>query len=238
MVRVLTASVGPKQPNKPNDVKTIQILLNQCIALLIPLRRLTEDGVHSQLLDASVKLFQTRVLKMTFPDSIVAPQGITWGQLTVIGEKILPANVTNFLSSKLPVAKTVKLKWRVPISVLIAQAALESGWGSSVVNNAYFGIKGRSATGASTKFTTSEYVKGVKVTLTDGFRAYKDFAEAADDYGRFLNENPRYASCFLYSNNPLNFAAQVARAGYATDPFYGDKIKSIILSNGLLRYDA
>lgn len=239
MVIALTAAVGTKQPNRLNDVKAVQGLLNQCLNLLIPLRPLAEDGLYGLPVETAVRLFQRRVIKILAPDGLVQPNSLTWSQLMTIGGKALPSNVNIFITNKIQVAKFVKNKWRIPISVLIAQAALETGWGTSVVNNAYFGIKGRSsASGASTTFATTEYINGKKVSVTDTFRAYKDFADSADDYGRFLNQNNRYAKCFLFRDDPIKFSAQVALAGYATDPLYANKISSIILSNGLLRYDA
>ena len=123
----------------------------------------------------------------------------------------------------LPSAKKVKLDWGVPVAICIAQAALESGWGKSVKGNAYFGIKGKSPSGATTTFTTTEFEKGKKITIQDSFRAYKDFAESADDYGRMLKSNSRYAGCFAHSNDPLKFADALQAAGYATDPNYAKR---------------
>ena len=122
-------------------------------------------------------------------------------------------------------------------SVLLAQAAHESAWGRHVKSNAYFGIKGKSPSGASTSFKTHEVVGGKSVTITDSFRAYKDFAEAADDYGRFLSQNPRYKACFSHTKDPGKFVDALAGAGYATDPDYASKIKNIIRRYGLTDYD-
>ncbi len=59
----------------------------------------------------------------------------------------------------LPVAAKVKEQWGIPVSVRIAQAAIECGWGKHVKGNAYFGIKGKSPKGASTTFATTEGYK-------------------------------------------------------------------------------
>jgi flagellar protein FlgJ len=134
-------------------------------------------------------------------------------------------------------ARGVKATWGVPVSVCIAQAALESAWGRAVKNNAYFGIKGKSISGNSTDFTTSEFVDGQKITIQDTFRAYLDFAEAADDYGRFLSSNPRYESCFAVKGDPLRFADELQSCHYATDPNYAEKVKHIIETYGLADYE-
>ena len=149
-----------------------------------------------------------------------------------------PDHVTNFINKLLPIARDVKKNWSVPIAVLIAQGALESAWGQHVKGNAYFGIKGKSGTGKSVNFTTHEVVDGKSVVITDGFRAYADLAEAADDYGQFLKNNPRYAACFAYPDQPDQFVDQLAAAGYATDPDYAKKLKSIIRAHHLAAYDA
>ena len=57
--------------------------------------------------------------------------------------------------------------------------------GKHVKNNAYFGIKGKSPTGNSTSFGTTEVINGKVIHIKDTFRAYADYAESADDYGRF-----------------------------------------------------
>jgi flagellum-specific peptidoglycan hydrolase FlgJ len=111
-----------------------------------------------------------------------------------------------------------------------AQSALESNWGRTVKDNAYFGIKGKSATGKSTSFSTHEVrLSGQRVSEIDEFRAYSSYAEAADDYASLIQQ--RYSVAFAYRNDPEKFAEAVARQGYATDPQYAAKLKSIIHSH-------
>ena len=147
------------------------------------------------------------------------------------------AYVQIFIQQCLPAAQQAKAKWKVPVAVLIAQAADESSWGRKAVNNAYFGIKGKAPDGASVKFGTTEVINGKVVKETDEFRAYKDFGEAADDYGRFLNENPRYKTAMLHSNDPIRFIEELKKAGYASEPSYSKIITSIIHTHNLGQYD-
>ncbi len=137
----------------------------------------------------------------------------------------------------LPAAKNVKKKWGVPIAALIAQSALETGWGRHVKNHAYFGIKGHSPDGASTNFATTEVINGKVIHVKDTFRAYTGFADAADDYGRFLNQNARYKAAFSHKHDPVKFVEEVARAGYATDPNYAKSLIGIIHAHHLAHYD-
>ncbi|WP_337062391.1 glycoside hydrolase family 73 protein [Serratia fonticola] len=148
-----------------------------------------------------------------------------------------PKHVQKFIDQALPAAQKVQQDWGIPVSVTLAQSAQETGWGKSVKNNAYFGIKGVSPTGKSGMFNTTEVIDGKVISISDKFRAYNDFAESADDYGRFLNKNPRYAEALKHKDDPFTFSKEVAKAGYATDPKYADKIASIIKSQGLTDYD-
>jgi flagellar protein FlgJ len=146
-------------------------------------------------------------------------------------------HVTAFIQLLLPAARSVKIKWGVPIAVLIAQGALETGWGTHVKGNAYFGIKGKSPTGQSVNFTTHEVYGGRAQVIRDNFRAYGDIQDAADDYGRFLRTNPRYVACFAYRDDPDSFVDHLAAANYATDPHYADKVKGVIRAHNLAEYD-
>jgi flagellum-specific peptidoglycan hydrolase FlgJ len=164
--------------------------------------------------------------------------------LPVFGAVARPKHVQDFIDKILPYAQRVRLTYKVPVSVTIAQAALETGWGSAVRGNAYFGIKGTAPTGASGTFTTQEEVNkdprtkiGTRITIKDRFRAYADLSEAAMDYGLYLSTNKIYAEAFKHTDDPMQFADAVARAGYATAHDYGPQLKSIIAGFKLTYYD-
>ncbi|WKE65322.1 glucosaminidase domain-containing protein [Gallaecimonas kandeliae] len=237
MVKI-NGSVGYQGKNQKGDVKAVQQLLNRHLKEMPGIRKLAEDGVAGGLTVQAIKAFQTRVMKMVRPDGRVDPQGKTLSLLNkASGVKARPANVSAFIDKTLPAAKAVKDRYGVPISVLMAQAALESGWGRHVKDNAYFGIKAHKTAGATTTFKTTEFVNGKQISISDQFRAYTDFRESALDYGKFLTENPRYKTAFLYKNDPLKFADQLQAAGYATDPQYAKKLKTVITTYHLDDYD-
>ncbi|MCG0458850.1 glycoside hydrolase family 73 protein [Enterobacter cloacae complex sp. ECC445] len=148
-----------------------------------------------------------------------------------------PQNVQEFLDMSSNSAELAAAKWGVPASVLLAQSALESGWGKHVKNNAYFGIKGKSPSGNSTSFGTTEVINGKIIHIKDTFRAYADYAESADDYGRFLNENKRYKPAFSYTTEPNQFITEIAKAGYATDPDYAPKLIHLMERYDLYEFD-
>ena len=137
----------------------------------------------------------------------------------------------------LPPAIAVKAKWGVPISVTLAQGALESHWGTQAPRNAFFGVKAHGAAN-TVSFRTHEESAGKMHAETDAFRAYASIDESADDFGRFLTVNHRYAKAFLYKNDPDKFVHEVAAAGYATVSGYEVPIKSIMSFNGFKEFDA
>jgi peptidoglycan hydrolase FlgJ len=158
------------------------------------------------------------------------------------GEKHVPKHheeppyVRAFIDAHLQAAQAIQRKYQVPAGVVLAQSALESNWGRSVVGNAYFGVKGRAPSGASTSFTTHEVVNGKAIKINDAFRAYGSYEDAADDYASMLRNNPRFRTCFLNTSSS-QFAVALARNGYATDPIYAHKLNAIIRAHKLDQYD-
>ncbi len=123
---------------------------------------------------------------------------------------------------------------------LLAQSALETGWGQHMIRkpdggNSYnlFGIKADGRwDGERAVTTTVEYVDGVAVKEQAVFRAYQSYEESFEDYARFLSENTRYATALRNGQDPEAYAQSLQEAGYATDPAYGRKISGI-LNNAL-----
>jgi len=147
----------------------------------------------------------------------------------------VPAPAKEFVNRLWPSAQDASRTTGIPAHFMIAQAALETGWGKSELRHAdgkptynLFGIKaGRSWNGAVAEATTTEYVNGVAQKSVERFRAYKSYAEAFNDYASLLASNPRYAGV-LNQQDPSAFAKGLQQAGYATDPMYADKLTRII----------
>ncbi|KAF0804088.1 peptidoglycan hydrolase [Alcanivorax xiamenensis] len=123
----------------------------------------------------------------------------------------------------------------LPRELLLAQAALETGWGRHRIHTAegadshnLFGIKaGTGWRGNTTDIITHEYVDGEKVRQVDRFRVYDSYADAFADHGRLLTENPRYAG--VMSAPDAHSAARALQAsGYATDPAYAEKLIAVM----------
>ena len=114
--------------------------------------------------------------------------------------------------------------------IVLAQAALESGWGKSVKGNNLMGIKSHGEAGG-VDVVTHEVVNGKKVKITDSFRQYDTPEDSIRGYGSFLKANSRYRH-FLRAgaeNEDAQLSA-LQSSGYATDPKYTYKLKSIINS--------
>jgi flagellum-specific peptidoglycan hydrolase FlgJ len=129
----------------------------------------------------------------------------------------------------------------VPAAVTIAQAILESEWGRSGLSTraqSYFGIKAASGAGPAgvVRMDTWEVFGGQNTVVRDGFKAYHNLEESVMDHGRFLKENPRYASAFG-TEDPKEFARRIHLSGYATDPDYCGKLNSLIDKYHLEQFD-
>lgn len=142
-----------------------------------------------------------------------------------------------FLGMLAHAAQECQRKTGIPASLTLAQAALESGWGARAPGNNLFGIKAdRSWTGPTTDFRTTEHVGGQDVKLADRFRAYDSWLASMIDHAQFLLRQPRYAACFKETTGE-GWARAVAKAGYATDPKYADKLIAIMRDRNLTFYD-
>lgn len=143
-----------------------------------------------------------------------------------------------FIDTILPGARTTQRTARIPPSFTIAQAALESGWGSRVQGNNLFGIKADASWhGPTVDIVTHEVVNKQRIEITAKFRSYGNWADCLQDRAQFFLKNPRYAKCFRETTGP-NWARAVAAAGYATDPGYADTLIAIIRGRRLEQYDA
>ena len=126
-----------------------------------------------------------------------------------------------------PHARRYQERWMLPAAVAVAQAALETGWGRAIRGNNLFGIKARKGQ-PSQVFTTHEVIDGKRVKLDDRFRVFDTIDDAFDGLAIFILENPRYAGAVAARRDPEAFTDALARAGYATDPLYATKIRSIM----------
>ena len=137
----------------------------------------------------------------------------------------------SFVTSMKPYAEKAASALGVDSSLLLAQAALETGWGSKMIKNSLgnsnnlFNIKAdRSWKGDKVATQTLEFHGKTAVKESASFRSYSNFEDSFNDYVKFLNENPRYETALQHQGNSENFIKGIHQAGYATDPNYADKV--------------
>lgn len=147
-----------------------------------------------------------------------------------------------FISSIGEAAMVSQERTGVPASVTIAQAILESSWGASRLSREahnYFGIKAQTKPGPGGViwFDVWEVIGGRNVVQRQPFRVYNDIAESFEDHGRFLLENGRYARAMAARSDARQFAREINRAGYATDPNYASKLIQLMDRYDLYRFN-
>jgi flagellar protein FlgJ len=147
-----------------------------------------------------------------------------------------PASAQEFVARQGEAAKAAEAATGIPATFMVAQAALETGWGKKEIKMAdgsnsfnLFGIKaGANWKGPTTDITTTEYVNGKAQKMTQRFRAYSSYEEGFTDYAKLMKDNPRYANVVANASSAQGFAQGLQKAGYATDPAYAKKLGAVI----------
>ena len=144
-----------------------------------------------------------------------------------------------FVRQLLPAAEKVAKRIGLSPVALLAQAALETGWGRKMMKNAdgssgnnLFGIKaGRRWQGASTQANSLEYEQGRPVMRNSAFRSYHSFVQSMEDYAALIGNDARYSKARAVAQDPDAYFEALQKAGYATDPQYANKLKQVIRSD-------
>lgn len=134
-----------------------------------------------------------------------------------------------------PYAQQAAAELGVDADLLLAQAALETGWGRSVLKQSegdssfnLFNIKADSAWRGRKVWTkTLEFHDGIGRRERAAFRAYDSYQESFKDYVALIKRNPRYEQAVKMASDPSAYIGAIQRAGYATDPDYADKVMRI-----------
>jgi flagellar protein FlgJ len=145
------------------------------------------------------------------------------------------SNKQEFISQLLPHAQQAAHTLGIDVNLILAQAALETGWGQAVIKNGQgnssfnlFNIKAdKSWQGKQTRALTVEYDGGVAKKEMAGFRSYNSYQESFNDYVNLIKSNPRYSEALKKAGNAQQYIHELQQAGYATDPKYAEKVMSI-----------
>ena len=145
-----------------------------------------------------------------------------------------PSDAQDFIEKIRPHAEKAAQALGVPARAIMAQAALETGWGKHIARDGdgkasynLFGIKAnKSWSGERVQTATQEFRDGAFASEQAAFRSYDSLAASFDDYVSFLKDNPRYLNA-LRADSVQGFAQGLQKAGYATDPNYAGKIVGV-----------
>jgi flagellar protein FlgJ len=148
---------------------------------------------------------------------------------------------TEFVNRMLPSIKTAAASLGVDPKGLLAQAALETGWGQRMPRNAdgsssynMFGIKaGEGWTGPKAIADSMEVANGVAAPKRTAFRSYGSIEESVNDFAALLKNSPRYKEAIAAGADAQAYVGRIGSSGYATDPEYGNKLNEILHSDVL-----
>ena len=145
------------------------------------------------------------------------------------------ASPADFVAAVYPYAEKVGSELGVDPKAIVAQAALETGWGKYTIKGEdgrpsfnLFGIKADSRwDGDVVSIQTHEYRQGVKVNEQADFRSYASLEDGLQDYADFLRDSTRYQDAINEKTSGAAYGHALQQGGYATDPEYGNKVERI-----------
>ena len=177
-----------------------------------------------------------------------APFQSDWvGPAATGGKTRMADSPEEFVTTLQPYAEQAAAELNVNADALLAQAALETGWGRHVIHTGdgnsshnLFNIKADQRWGGDrVNVNTLEYRDGLAQQERADFRHYDSYAQSFSDYVDFLKNNPRYQRALEAGSDSAAYADELQKAGYATDPEYASKIKRLLNSEAIsLAFDA
>lgn len=196
-------------------------------ALELPRRRPELDTLRAPQGDAAPELQPVGPQR----SEAAGPQGARQGAERSTPVAWPPRDAADFVQTLEPLARDAAAALGVEPGILLAQSALETGWGQHVPSRAngqpsfnLFGIKADSRwSGDQVSVGTLEFRDGVAQREQARFRAYADPSESFSDYVEFIRNNPRYHRA-LQAGDDAQYIRELQEAGYATDPAYADKV--------------
>ena len=153
-----------------------------------------------------------------------------------------------FIKKYKPFALETERKTGISALFILAQSALETGWAKSIPDNNMFGVKAKAGTPPEKRqlVVTKEVLSSpnvafpeiIRITkradgkyqyeVKDWFRKYDSPEESFTDHANLFVNNKRYAKALQVKSDPYKFAEEVAKAGYATEPTYAERLKGVI----------
>ncbi|MFA6052197.1 MAG: flagellar assembly peptidoglycan hydrolase FlgJ [Methylobacter sp.] len=247
---LIVKQLSPKKPDN-NEKQDIEDYLNKSASTPNSAVRHSSSAVNKQannkadspidinayMQDSSGPLNEIAALQNTDPFEAAAP---------LKNDRSLPIqSAEDFVRQLHPLAVQAAKELGVEPKVILAQAALETGWGRSLIKNSngsnsfnLFNIKAdKSWQGKQAQVSTLEFDQGVAKKVNAGFRAYDSFQESFKDYVDFIKNNPRYGDALKKVGNAEQYMHELQRAGYATDPKYANKVMNIYQSSTMTEFE-
>lgn len=231
MVQQLSPTAAKKGPSgQPMALETAQ-------AMALP----AERQAVTQILPAKSAMPTAAFIKASQPVAslpVTSTEQIKTSETKAAASKWQVESPADFVKALLPAAKqTAKVLGLDPMA-LIAQAALETGWGQRMITGAngeqsfnFFGIKANNGwQGKTAVVNTLEYRQGVAQKEQAAFRSYSSPEQSLQDYSQFIQNNPRYQQAVKVTQDTEQYFTQLQAAGYATDPAYAKKIMAVYQS--------
>ena len=209
-----------------------------------------EMGVYQDMFDKQVALTISQhddlgigaILKrqLTGKTAPAAPKTASGG--VSAPPQVLAKTPAEFVDQVMPAIRRAATALGLNPLGLLAQAALETGWGQRMARNAdgspslnLFGIKaGDEWTGARAAADTVEFSNGVATQRRTAFRAYGSIEESVSDFADVLKKSPRYRDAIAAGGDVHAYIDRIGKSGYATDPEYANKLNQI-LNSGVLQ---
>jgi peptidoglycan hydrolase FlgJ len=208
-----------------------------------------EMGMYQDMFDKQVALTisqhqdlgLSRLLKRQLSDK-TAPAAPTAAATGVSpAAPVTAPTPAEFVSRVMPTIRRAAAALGVNPLGMLAQAALETGWGQRMPRTAdgssslnLFGIKaGEQWAGARATADTVEFTNGVATPRRTTFRAYGSIEESVSDFANLLKNSPRYRDAIAAGGDAQGYIHGIAKSGYATDPEYGNKLNQILSGDTL-----
>jgi flagellar protein FlgJ len=248
--------------NDPNSPQAISAVAQQVEALFLQMMLKSmrdagasdnpdsnEMGMYQDMFDKQVALTISqhqdlgigRLLKRQLSDQ-PKPASLKPASSAVAGPAAVMAQTpAEFVNRVMPTIRRAAGALGVNPLAMLAQAALESGWGQRMPRTAegspslnLFGIKaGEEWTGARATADTVEFSNGVATPRRTAFRAYGSIEESINDFAHLLKNSPRYREAVAAGADAQAYIRCIGQSGYATDPEYANKLNQILNSGTL-----
>lgn len=195
-----------------------------------------DDNVTSAAMSIEQILSGVRITKQR--SEFIAPieSTTTVKSMQRLGDTPIFSTPEAFVEGLYDSAEQAANKLGVAPSTLLAQSALETGWGQHFPSGKdgqhgfnLFGIKADDRwSGPVTQVETVEYFAGQPVKVNANFRRYDSFEQSFNDYVDFVSSQSRYQSALEKATDAAGYIQALQAAGYATDPKYAEKVQAIL----------